>query len=59
MPNQDRMTIYMNEQDKAATQKLIDTLVALGIDLKGKGKKSGTSELFRYLVQKELKKVAK
>lgn len=59
MANTDRMTIYMNEQDKITVQLLMDELTKKGVNLNGKGSKPSTSELFRYLVQKELKKVSK
>lgn len=59
MANKDRMTIYMNEQDKATVQVLINELSNRGIDLRNKKSEPSVSELFRYLVQKELKKVSK
>jgi hypothetical protein len=59
MANSDRMTIYMNEQDKQTVTALMDALTKKGVDLKGKGNKPSVSELFRYLVKQELSVVKK
>jgi len=54
MANSDRMTIYMNEQDKQAVEKLEKALVKRGVDVKDNRGKPSTSKMFRYLVQQEL-----
>lgn len=59
MANQDRMTIYMNEQDKVAVETLKTELLKRGLKMSNPKKKFGVSELFRYLVQKELNEVKK
>lgn len=59
MANSDRMTIYMNDQDKANVEVLMDELAKKGVDLKGKGSKPSVSELFRHLAKKELAKLKK
>ncbi len=56
---QNSVTIYMTEQDKEAAEKLKQELFRRGLKQVHPNKKFGVSELFRYLVQQELKKVTK
>lgn len=59
MPNTDRMTIYMNEHDKQAAEKLAKELTKRKVDLKDNKGGTSTSKLFRYLVQQELERLSK
>ncbi len=56
---QNSVTIYMTEQDKEAAENLKRVLFKNGLKPVNPNKKFGVSELFRYLVQQELKRVVK
>jgi len=53
------ITIYMNSKDKEAAEKLKRELISLGLKQINPSRKFGVSELFRYLVQQELKRIEK
>lgn len=59
MANSDRMTIYMNEQDKEAAQKLMDKLIKQKVDVKDNRGNPSISKMLRHLVQQELNKADK
>lgn len=57
MANNDRMTIYMNEQDKSTVNRLMEELTKRGVDVKDNRNKPSIAKMIRHLVQQELERL--